>query len=304
MKKMMVLIMGVLLLGLAGNALALKAWEFSLWEYSGGTSYSVTTAKNVAGLQANNGVVSYPVQSSGVSIMARTAGTVPKALVQDPFAIDIRDTKGIFEVSVVTLAASGSSPYISNTTGFWVAQVAQANTPAGWAAAQYIQAFEVTAPNSGTTLLTGYFKVPPANYLRASFIPSGATAFGVGKIRIAEAKEAWEPPLQKLEWEGLSDANGFWQAGVSLEFTGYPIAMRATPDLTQQPTDAYDVEILDDKGTDIMHTNGANCSNTVPSDYTPLTTTGGYEYLDRRKVAPRIQNAGNGKKFKVELWVK
>lgn len=103
-----------------------------------------------------------------------------------------------------------------------------------------------------------------------------------------------------IEWTWVSHTDGtVANVGAIANISGRVESVKYIPDAGgTQPTDLYDVTILDANGLDVLGGSGANKSNaktTASNDTTPFNSSGGYVHLWNATLTPSITNAGSGK---------
>lgn len=106
----------------------------------------------------------------------------------------------------------------------------------------------------------------------------------------------------KIDWTSAADGT---VSGTSFGVkTGELIQMAHTPGTAgDQPTDAYDVTILDAGGADVLAGTGGNLSNTTAAAVVPVISTYFRRTLEAGNVELRVANAGNAKKGTITLLV-
>jgi hypothetical protein len=71
-----------------------------------------------------------------------------------------------------------------------------------------------------------------------------------------------------------------------------------------QPTNLYDVTLLDPNGADALAGTGANLSNAVATAVVPVISTYFRRLLQGGAYTPVVANAGNAKQGTIDLWVR
>lgn len=109
--------------------------------------------------------------------------------------------------------------------------------------------------------------------------------------------------IARFEW--TSDASGdVTEVGTLNGITGVIIGVKLDPDPTDQPTDLYDVTILNDGGADVLMGVGGNApqARNVGTNYrSPFNQDGHLVSLYNESLTPAISNAGNVKKGTVDI---
>jgi hypothetical protein len=85
---------------------------------------------------------------------------------------------------------------------------------------------------------------------------------------------------------------------------GHLMQVRQLPDSGgTQPTDQYDVTVLDGNSVDVLAGGGANLSNAAPTYTTPALTAGYPVFVEAGALTPTVANAGNAKGGQIVLYV-
>ncbi len=115
-----------------------------------------------------------------------------------------------------------------------------------------------------------------------------------------------------IAWTWASNESGavLESATPSHVVSGQIIGVRFVPVVSpvgSQPTDAYDVTLLDESGLDVLINVGANCSyfSTSTNNYrTPYTSDGGLVQFVNSVLSPVVANGGATKAGVIYLYVK
>lgn len=112
--------------------------------------------------------------------------------------------------------------------------------------------------------------------------------------------------MRSIAWDWTCDASGNVSGIPSTHISGViERAVFAPGAGGAQPTDAYDVTLLDDDGLDVLAGRGTNLSNATKSHSTPLigdgTTTDQKVAIDGQ-LNLVVANAGNAKQGRVKLY--
>ncbi len=115
--------------------------------------------------------------------------------------------------------------------------------------------------------------------------------------------------LQLVSWEWTSDAAGaVTEVGALSGITGEIWQVQFIPDSGgTQPTDAYDVTLLNAQGVDVLQGYGVDRSNDdahATNLIFPMNDNGGSVWLWRAELTPAISNAGNAKGGTIYLFFK
>jgi hypothetical protein len=103
----------------------------------------------------------------------------------------------------------------------------------------------------------------------------------------------------------LSDASGNVSGTSFAVGTGELLQAEFVPDGGgTQPTDAYDLTLLNENSTDVLGGAGANLSNTTRTQSACLTSTYVRRWLVAGDLTPTVANAGNAKGGTVILLVR
>ena len=109
-------------------------------------------------------------------------------------------------------------------------------------------------------------------------------------------------PLQKVEFDWTSSAGGAADATTTGYYSGEVVRVVQIPDGGGTvPSAAYDVVVNDDDGTDVLHGEGANLSE---SAVTLKTTADGLGAVVESKLTLAVTNAGNAKGGKTILYLR
>lgn len=121
-----------------------------------------------------------------------------------------------------------------------------------------------------------------------------------GTVTVAESRST-EWPLSKVMFTWVSTAGGDAGDVTTYAYTGKVVRLVQIPDAGgTQPTDAYDVTILDGDSVDILAGQGANVSNAgVTQVVTPITLGAVVE----SKLTLVVSNAGNAKGGKTIVYI-
>ena len=111
--------------------------------------------------------------------------------------------------------------------------------------------------------------------------------------------------LKIIRFEWTSDGAGdVSEVGTLNGISGVIIGVKFDPDPTDQPSDLYDVQILNLGGADVLMGVGADApqARNVTTNYrTPFNSDGHLVSLYAESLTPAISNAGNAKKGIVNL---
>lgn len=112
--------------------------------------------------------------------------------------------------------------------------------------------------------------------------------------------------VQSLSLAWTSDAAGAVSGINSPQVSGEIVRVVFTPGAGGvQPTNLYDIVLLDSDGFDVLATLGANLSNTVASQVTPLTgdgTTTNQRIAVDGVLELQVSNAGDSKQGTVTVY--
>lgn len=122
-------------------------------------------------------------------------------------------------------------------------------------------------------------------------------AYGVGTVRESESPPS-SSPLERFEFAWTSDSNGDVN-DTAFGHQGYLERVTFVPSSTAQPSDLYDLSLLDSDGVDILDGAGSNLSNSVSSSFVsdpPMPVLGA--------IYPTISNAGDTKSGTLVLCIR
>jgi len=188
-RKTILLILCIFLLtaycGLPAAA-AGTAHTFKIYQYNATTG---ATYYGVSGVTTTSGK---DLAVSGVSNMAVTTG--PDKIKGDIWTVDISQYNGMYsfklkdvdtyQISSVYYNLSGLTDFSSGTTHAVYVKVADENTAAAFASVDFIPVYTALAINSGNSPFETRIQLPQGNYLRAYFLPSGATPYGLAEVEM------------------------------------------------------------------------------------------------------------------------
>jgi len=107
--------------------------------------------------------------------------------------------------------------------------------------------------------------------------------------------------IRQVKWDWLSTDAGAVSSATTLEYTGIIIkAIFKSDAASTDPTDLYDVTILDDNGFDVLLGNGANITKATTVQ---KTVSDGQMWVVGTKLTLTIAAAGNAKGGEVYLYV-
>lgn len=102
--------------------------------------------------------------------------------------------------------------------------------------------------------------------------------------------------LTKYSVAWLSDASGDVTENTFDVEAGELVQVEYVPDAGgTQPSDAYDVTLLNAAGTDLLGGGGANLSNATRTQAVPVISTYFRRTLEAGALTPTVDNAGNAK---------
>jgi hypothetical protein len=123
-----------------------------------------------------------------------------------------------------------------------------------------------------------------------------------GSVTVTTSRYTTGWTKYKLEW--TSDAAGAVSGTTFGVKAGVLLQMEHVPGSAgDQPTDAYDVTILDTGSVDVLAGTGANLSNSTGAAVVPVISTYFRRTLDAGDLELRVANAGNVKKGTISLLV-
>lgn len=120
--------------------------------------------------------------------------------------------------------------------------------------------------------------------------------------QVVTKTEKTYPTVKKITWDWLSTDLGVVTSTTTARFDGELIAAVFDPDAAAtQPTNAYDVTILDEDSTDVLNALGADLSNaaTVVKKHTD-----GLGAVSDSVLTLTIANAGDAKGGIVYLYIR
>lgn len=134
------------------------------------------------------------LSDSGVSLMERRYGKQTDQNQGDIWSIDISKSNGLFEFKISDLELSyavsedynnsGLTDFSSGTTNGFFVKVAEENTAAAFAAADYIPIWTNQAVNSSVSAWAKRLQMPIGNFMRGYWLPSGITAYGLAAVQV------------------------------------------------------------------------------------------------------------------------
>jgi len=111
--------------------------------------------------------------------------------------------------------------------------------------------------------------------------------------------------LTKYSVAWLSNASGAVTENTFNVKAGELVQVEYVPDAGgTQPTDAYDMTLLNANGTDVLGGGGANLSNATRTQAVPAVSTYFRRTLEAGALAPTVSNAGNAKGGTIVLLVR
>jgi hypothetical protein len=121
-----------------------------------------------------------------------------------------------------------------------------------------------------------------------------------GTVTITEAN-AKDWPISKVTFDWLSSAGGAADGTTTDAYTGKIVRVVQIPGAAGvQPTDAYDITILDTDSADVLAGQGANISNAgVTQVVTPVTLG----CVVESRLTLGVTNAGNAKTGKTIVYI-
>jgi len=126
--------------------------------------------------------------------------------------------------------------------------------------------------------------------------------FAAGSCSNSMVKESG---LRIISFNWTSDGSGDVSGvGSVTKITGVIMGVLFIPNSTDQPTNLYDVTILNSGGADVLHGVGVDLpqATTDTGAYrTPFTTDGGVVVLNNETLEIKVQHAGSAKKGKIFL---
>ncbi|MES2146707.1 MAG: hypothetical protein V4491_02545 [Pseudomonadota bacterium] len=123
-----------------------------------------------------------------------------------------------------------------------------------------------------------------------------------GSITVAAAGIGGNITRYTVTW--LSDALGAVSGNSFPVEAGHVMQVRQIPDAAAtQPSDLYDVTVLDANSFDVLVGGGANISNAGPTYITPALTTGYPIFVEAGNLTPVIAAAGNAKGGQIVFYV-
>lgn len=131
----------------------------------------------------------------------------------------------------------------------------------------------------------------------ALLAPTLALATGTTVITVREVR-----PIRQVVMAWTSTSGGAVDTVTTWTTTGYLIAVSQVPGTAgDQPTDAYDVRVLDANGIDLLAGNGIDLSNAANVQHTRLDTLGTVAYS---ALTLEVRNAGDTKTGSTVLYFK
>ncbi len=123
-----------------------------------------------------------------------------------------------------------------------------------------------------------------------------------GSITVAAAAIGGNITRYTVAW--VSDALGAVSGNSFPVEAGHLMQVRQIPDAAAtQPTDQYDVTVLDANSFDVLVGGGANISNAGPTYITPVLTTGYPIFVEAGNLTPVVAHAGNAKGGQTVFYV-
>lgn len=108
-------------------------------------------------------------------------------------------------------------------------------------------------------------------------------------------------PIREVKWDWLSTDAGAVSSTTSYQYTGVIVrAIFKSDASTTDPTDLYDVTILDDNGFDVLIGNGANITKAATVQ---KTNSDASMFVVDTFLTLTIANAGNAKGGEVYLYI-
>lgn len=108
-------------------------------------------------------------------------------------------------------------------------------------------------------------------------------------------------PIQKVKWDWLSTDGGVVSSATLQQYTGAIVKVIFKSDSGgTQPTDAYDVTILDGDGFDVLNGEGANINRAAPVIKTNLDQS---MFVMGTTLTLTIAAAGDAKGGEVYLYI-
>lgn len=108
-------------------------------------------------------------------------------------------------------------------------------------------------------------------------------------------------PIRKIKWDWLSTDAGAVSSATLQQYTGVIVrAIFKSDSGGTQPTDSYDVTILDSDGFDVLNGEGANINRAAPVIKTGLDQS---MFVVGTTLTLTIANAGDAKGGEVYLYV-
>lgn len=111
--------------------------------------------------------------------------------------------------------------------------------------------------------------------------------------------------VHKYSAAWISDASGIVSDNSFRVKSGFIEMVKFVPGSGgSQPTDLYDVTVLDADGVDVIRGAGANLSNAAASAATPITSVALRYFVEAGALTLTVTNAGNAKSGTVILYVR
>lgn len=108
-------------------------------------------------------------------------------------------------------------------------------------------------------------------------------------------------PIREIKWDWLSTDGGAVSSASGYQYTGVIVkAIFKSDAASTDPTDLYDVTILDDNGFDVLIGHGANITKAATVQ---KTSTDASMFVKDTFLTLTIANAGNAKGGEVYLYV-